>query len=57
VRVANSANDKIDFETLNKARTVSAHVLMIPKSRHEAEIVVATNARKVGIAGVSSQED
>ena len=32
-------------------------MLLIPKSGQEAEIVVATNASKFGIAGVLLQED
>jgi hypothetical protein len=34
---------------------VSAHVLLILKSCQEAEFVVATDASKVGIAGVLLQ--
>ena len=33
------------------------HVLMIPKSGPKAEFIVATDASKVGIAGVLLQED
>jgi hypothetical protein len=36
------------FMTL-KARMISAHVLLIPKSGQDAEFMVATNASKVGI--------
>jgi len=36
---------------------ISAPVLLIPKSDHDAEFIVATNANKVGIAGVLLQED
>jgi hypothetical protein len=44
------------FETL-KARMISAPVLPIHKSGRDAEFIVATNARKVGIARVLLQED
>ena len=44
------------FETL-KARMISAHVLLIPKSGRDAEFIVATDASKVGIAAVLLQED
>jgi hypothetical protein len=44
------------FETL-KVIMISAHVLPIPKSGQDAEFIVATNASKVGIAGVLLQED
>jgi hypothetical protein len=44
------------FETL-KERINSALVLLIPKSGQETEFVVATDASKVGIAGVLLQED
>ena len=44
------------FQTL-KSRVISAPVLLIPKMRHLAEFVVATDASKVGIAGVLLQED
>ena len=47
---------KADFETL-KARMIFAPLLLIPKARHDAEFVVATDAIKVGIAGVLLQED
>jgi hypothetical protein len=36
---------------------ISAPVLLIPKMGHEAEFVVATDASKVGIAGVILKED
>jgi hypothetical protein len=36
---------------------ISAHVLLIPKSDEDVETIVATNASKVGIAGVLLQED
>ncbi len=39
------------FEIL-KARMIFAAMLVIPKSGQEAEFIVATNASKVGIAGV-----
>ncbi len=36
---------------------ISAHVLLIPKSGRDAEFIVTTDARKVGIAAVLRQED
>jgi hypothetical protein len=42
---------KAAFDTL-KSRMISAPILLIPKMGHEAEFVVATDASKVGIAGV-----
>ena len=37
---------------------ISAPILLIPKMRHEAEFfIVATDANKVGIAGVLLQEE
>ena len=36
---------------------ISAPVLSIPKFGHEADFVAATDASKVGIAGVLLQED
>jgi len=36
---------------------ISAHMLLIPKSGQEAEFVDATNASKVGVAGILLQED
>jgi hypothetical protein len=36
---------------------ISAPVLLIPKSGQDEEFVVATDASKVGIAGVLFQED
>jgi hypothetical protein len=50
-RVVHSDTTRAAFETL-KARTISAHVLLIPKSSQEAEFGVATDASKFGIAGV-----
>jgi hypothetical protein len=47
---------KTAFETL-KFRIILAPVLLIPKMGHEAEFVVATDASKVGIAGVLLKED
>ena len=47
---------KAGIETL-KSRMISASVLLIPKMGHEAELVVTTDASKVGIAGVLLQED
>jgi len=55
-KVAHSDATRAAFETL-KARTISAPVLLIPKSGQYAEFVVATDASKVGIAGVLLQED
>jgi hypothetical protein len=54
--VVHSDTTKASFETL-KARKIYSHVLLIPKSGHDAEFGVATNASKVGIAGVLLQED
>ena len=54
--VVHSDNAKASFETL-KARINYAHVLLIPKSSPEAELVVTTDASKVGIAGVLLQAD
>ena len=36
---------------------ISAPFLLIPNMGHEAEVVVATDASKAGIAGVLLQED
>jgi hypothetical protein len=55
-KVAHSDTTRTAFETL-KARMISAPMLLIPKSGHYAEFVVATDASKVGIAGVLLQED
>ena len=44
------------FETL-KSRMIPAPVFFIPKMGQDAEFVVATDASKVGIAGVLLQED
>ena len=55
-RVAHSDATRAAFETL-KARMIFAHVLLIPKSGRDAEFIVATNASKVGIAGVLLQEE
>ncbi len=55
-RVEYSDTTRVAFETL-KARTISGHVLLIPKSGQEAEFIVATDTSKVGIAGVLLQED
>ena len=55
-RVVHSDTTTAAFETL-KARIIFAPVLLIPKSGQEAEFVVATDAGKVGIAGVLLQED
>ena len=54
--VAHSDAIRAAFETL-KAGMITAHVLMIPKSGRDAEFIVATDASKVGIAGVLLQED
>ena len=55
-RVVPSDTTRTAFETL-RAKMISAPVLTIPKSGQEAEYVVATDASKVGIAGVLLQED
>jgi hypothetical protein len=55
-RVVHSVTTRAAFEIL-KARMISALVLLISKTGHEAEFVVATDASKVGIAGVLLQED
>jgi hypothetical protein len=55
-RVVHSYTTRVTFETL-KARIISAPVLLISKSSQEAEFVVATDASKVGIAGVLLQVD
>ncbi len=55
-RVVHSDATMAAFETL-KARMISAPVLLIPKSGRDAEFIVATDASKVGIAGVLLQED
>jgi hypothetical protein len=55
--VVHSDATKVAFETL-KARMISALVLLIPKpGRNNAELFVATDTSKVGIAGVLLQED
>ena len=54
-RVVYSDTTRVAFETL-KAIMISAHVHLIPKSDHDAEFIVATNASKAGIAGVIFQE-
>ena len=55
-RAVHSDATNVAFETL-KARIISAPVLLIPISSQEAEFVVATDAIKVGIAGVLLQKD
>ena len=50
-RVVHSDATRAAFEAL-KARMISAHVLLIPKSGQDAEFIVATDASKVGIARV-----
>ncbi len=55
-KVAHSDAIRAAFETL-KARMISDPVLLIPKSGYDAEFVVASDASKVGIAGVLLQED
>jgi hypothetical protein len=50
-RVVHLDATRAHFETL-KARMISAPVLLIPKSSRDAEFIVATDASKVGIAGV-----
>jgi hypothetical protein len=54
--VVHTEETKASFETL-EARMISASVFLIPKGEHDAEFVVATDASKVGIAGVLLQED
>ena len=54
-RVVHSDATRAAFETL-KARMSYAPVLLIPKSGQDAEFIFATNATKVGFAGVL-QED
>ena len=55
-RAVHSDATRAAFETL-KARMISAPVLLIPKFDRDAEFIVATDASKVGIAGVLLQED
>jgi hypothetical protein len=55
-RVVYSDTTRAAFETL-KARIISGHDFLNPKSGQEAEFCVATNASKVGIAGLLLQED
>ena len=55
-RVVHSDAIKVAFETL-KARMISAPVLLIPKFGRDAEFIDATDASKVGIAGVLLQEE
>ncbi len=55
-RVLHSDTAKTDFDTL-KARVISPHVLLIPKSSQDAESIAATNASKVAITGVLIQKD
>ena len=47
---------KVAFETL-KSHMIFASVLLISKTGHEAEFVVATDASKFSISGVLLQED
>jgi hypothetical protein len=54
-RVVHSDTTWDAFETL-KARIISAHVLLIPKSGQEAEFVGAIDVSKFGIAGVLLQK-
>jgi hypothetical protein len=54
--VVQTETTKVAFQTL-KSRMISAPFLFIPSMGHEAEFVVATDASKVGIAGVHLQED
>ena len=53
--VVHTEATKAALETL-KTRMIFAPVLLIPKARHDAEFVVATDVSKVGIAGVLLQE-
>jgi hypothetical protein len=54
--VVHTEATKDAFETL-KARMILALVLLIPKARHTAEFVVATDTSMVGCAGMFLQED
>jgi len=54
--VVHTKATKVAFETL-KARMISAPILLISKTWHDGELVVATDASKVGIVGVLLQED
>ncbi len=49
--VVHTETTKVAFETL-KSRMIFAPVLLIPTMGHKAEFVVATDASKVGVAGV-----
>ena len=55
-RVVHSDTTRAAFETL-KARIITCHVLVIPRSSQEVEFVVVSYASKVGIAGVLLQEE
>ncbi len=54
--VVHIVTTKAAFKTL-KSRMFFAPVILIPKMGQEAEFLVATDASKVGIAGVLLQED
>ena len=54
--VVHTKATKAAFETL-KYRMISAQFLLIPRLGHEAKLVVATDASKVGIVGVLLQKD
>jgi hypothetical protein len=54
--VVHTEATKAAFEMI-KARMIFAPVLLIPKLGHDAEYFAATDASKVGIAGVLLQED
>jgi hypothetical protein len=47
---------KAVVETL-KSRMIPEPVLLIPKAGYDAEFAIATDASKIGIAGVLLQED
>ncbi len=55
-RVVHSDTTRVAIETL-KTRMIFAPVLLIPKLGQNAKFIVATNASKVGIAGVLLQDD
>ena len=55
-RAVHSDTTRAAFETL-KARMISGHVLLIPKSGQTADFIVAADASKAGIEGVLLQED
>ncbi len=50
-KVVHTKATQTSFETL-KSHMISAPILLISMMEHEAEFVVATDASRVGIAGV-----